>query len=125
LDFLCTSDGYYEWCKFQRYDGKLCDFEWKREVWNLTTLQCSDFESRFIRTGLQSFEVGLLVKLTQLPNLNYEEGFTRVRIPISFYIFAIDPGSETGTSRVPGSILKIISANKPKPFSQFKVQIVF
>lgn len=51
LDFLCTSDGYYEWCTFKRHDGKLCDFEWKRELWGLTTLQCSDFESRFNRTG--------------------------------------------------------------------------
>lgn len=51
MELYCAVDGYYEWCTFKRQDGKICDFEWKRDLWDLDVLQCSDFEGRYKRTG--------------------------------------------------------------------------
>ena len=51
MELYCAVDGYYEWCTFKRQDGKICDFEWKRDLWDLDVLQCSDFEGRYTRTG--------------------------------------------------------------------------
>ena len=45
LRLTCNVDGYYEWCKFIHND-KFCDFQWKKDIWNITTLECSDFEGR-------------------------------------------------------------------------------
>ena len=45
LRLTCNPDGYYEWCKFIHND-KICDFEWKKDVWNITKLDCSDYEGR-------------------------------------------------------------------------------
>ena len=43
----CTSDGYYEFCKFKNVaSGKICDFIWKREPYNVTTNDCGAFEGR-------------------------------------------------------------------------------
>ena len=41
----CTVNNYYEWCTFIHNDKK-CDFEWRRDVWNITTLDCTDFQDR-------------------------------------------------------------------------------
>ena len=59
LRLICNPDGYYEWCKFMHND-KVCDFQWKREVWNITTLECSDFEgrARFVGT-YDNYECGM------------------------------------------------------------------
>jgi len=59
LRLTCNADGHYEWCKFIHND-KICDFQWKRDVWNITTLECSDFEgrSRFVGT-YDSYECGM------------------------------------------------------------------
>jgi hypothetical protein len=52
IELYCQVDGYYEWCTFKRLnDGKICDFEWKREKWDVDILQCSDFAGRMTRTG--------------------------------------------------------------------------
>lgn len=51
FELLCTVDGYYEWCTFKRQDGKICDFEWKRDLWDVDVLQCSDFAGRMTRIG--------------------------------------------------------------------------
>jgi len=51
VELFCNVDGYYEWCTFRRHDGKVCDFEWRRDVWNLTVLDCGAFEGRFALTG--------------------------------------------------------------------------
>ncbi len=52
IELYCQVDGYYEWCTFKRLnDGKICDFEWKREKWDVDVLQCSDFAGRMTRTG--------------------------------------------------------------------------
>ena len=45
LRLTCNTDDYYEWCKFIHND-KVCDFQWKKDVWNITALECSDFEGR-------------------------------------------------------------------------------
>ena len=59
LRLTCNADGHYEWCKFMHND-KICDFQWKRDVWNITTLECSDFEgrSRFVGT-YDNYECGM------------------------------------------------------------------
>jgi len=51
VKLYCAVDGYYEWCTFRRQDGKICDFEWKRDLWDVDVLQCSDFAGRMTRTG--------------------------------------------------------------------------
>ena len=59
LRLTCNPDGYYEWCKFIHND-KVCDFQWKKDVWNITTLECSDFEerARFVGT-YDNYECGM------------------------------------------------------------------
>ena len=59
LRLTCNADGYYEWCKFI-HSGKACDFQWKKDIWNVTTLECSDFEgrARFVGT-YDNYECGL------------------------------------------------------------------
>ena len=51
LRLACNTDAYYEWCKFIHSD-KACDFEWRKDVWNITTLDCSDFEGRARFVGI-------------------------------------------------------------------------
>lgn len=51
IELFCAVDSYYEWCTFKRHDGKICDFEWKRDLWGLDVLECSEFEGRYVRTG--------------------------------------------------------------------------
>ena len=41
----CTVDNYYEWCTF-KHNGKKCDFEWRRDVYNVTELDCKDYNER-------------------------------------------------------------------------------
>ena len=38
VNLRCTTDGHYEWCKFYSPSGQFCDFEWKRNLGNVTTL---------------------------------------------------------------------------------------
>ena len=59
LRLTCNADGHYEWCKFMHND-KICDFQWKRDVWNITTLECSDFAGRARFVGnYDSYECGM------------------------------------------------------------------
>ena len=59
LRLTCNADGDYEWCKFIHND-KICDFQWKRDVWNITTLECSDFEGRSRFVGCyDNYECGM------------------------------------------------------------------
>ena len=51
IELLCTVDDFYKWCTFKRQDGKICDFEWKRDLWDVDVLQCSDFAGRMTRIG--------------------------------------------------------------------------
>jgi hypothetical protein len=51
LELLCTVDGYYEWCTFKHPDGRICDFEWSRNLWDVAVLQCGDFTGRMTRIG--------------------------------------------------------------------------
>jgi hypothetical protein len=55
FELFCAVDGYYEWCTFTRPDGKICDFEWKRELWDIDVLQCTDFAGRMTRIGKNIF----------------------------------------------------------------------
>ena len=61
LNLTCNSDGYWERCKFTLHNiRKSCDFQWKRDVWNITTLECSDFEGRARFVGnYDSYECGM------------------------------------------------------------------
>ena len=53
LRLTCNTDDYYEYCKFIHND-KVCDFQWKKDVGNITILECSDFggRARFVGTYL-------------------------------------------------------------------------
>merc|ERR1711997_6871 len=33
------------------HNDKICDFEWKRDVWNVTVADCADYEGRFVWSG--------------------------------------------------------------------------
>lgn len=46
----CTVDTYYEWCKFE-HAGKKCDYEWRKKEWNITLLDCSDFNDKIRYVG--------------------------------------------------------------------------
>ena len=46
----CEVDNYYEYCKFVHTD-KMCDFEWKRDDWNITVAECKDYEGRMEWSG--------------------------------------------------------------------------
>ena len=46
----CDVDNYYEYCLF-RHNEDICDFAWKREVWNITIADCSDYEGRMEWSG--------------------------------------------------------------------------
>ena len=42
---FCAVDDYWEWCKFSHAD-KFCDYQWKKNVWNVTVLNCDDYAGR-------------------------------------------------------------------------------
>ena len=46
-DFIlsCTVDNYYEWCTFRK-NARKCDFEWKRALNNIATIDCHDFKEK-------------------------------------------------------------------------------
>ena len=50
FELSCEVNNYYEYCKFIHND-KICDFEWKRDVWNITVADCADYEGRFVWSG--------------------------------------------------------------------------
>ena len=63
----CTSDSYYEFCLFRSPAGGLCDYEWRREVWNITQLSCPGLEDRLTFIGSYSdYECSVLVKDAQI-----------------------------------------------------------
>jgi len=50
FELNCEVDNYYEYCKFI-HNGNICDFGWKRDVWNITVLDCADYADRMVWTG--------------------------------------------------------------------------
>ena len=66
VDLFCAVDTYYEWCTFVHNDKK-CDFEWKRDVWNLTTLDCADYQDRAHFNGdYNEYNCGIKLKNVKL-----------------------------------------------------------
>lgn len=52
ITLSCSTSDHYEWCKFiHKEHGKECDFVWTRQAWNITTLNCTDYENRAFYTG--------------------------------------------------------------------------
>ena len=41
VTLFCAVDDDYEWCKFYHPSGQFCDFEWKRNVGNITMQECA------------------------------------------------------------------------------------
>ena len=80
LRLTCNPDNYYEWCKFIHND-KICDFQWKRDFVNITTLECSDFEGRARFVGVyDNYECGL-----ELDNVTSEGiSFNQLLIDLEF-----------------------------------------
>ena len=33
------------------HNGKICDFEWRRESWNITVAECSNYSERMVWSG--------------------------------------------------------------------------
>ena len=50
VTFSCTVDTYYEWCTLI-HNNKKCDYEWKRDEWNVTVADCNDYQGRAEYTG--------------------------------------------------------------------------
>jgi len=50
FELNCEVDNYYEYCKFI-HNGKICDYEWKRDVWNITVADCADYADRVVWSG--------------------------------------------------------------------------
>ena len=50
FELSCEVDNYYEYCKFI-HNENICDFEWKRDVWNITVADCSDYSDRMVWSG--------------------------------------------------------------------------
>lgn len=63
LRLECNTDGYYKGCKFiQRGEpsNNVCDFQWNKDAWNITTFNCSDFGDRARFVGdYNSYECGM------------------------------------------------------------------
>jgi len=51
ITLSCSTNDHYEWCKFIHKTGKECDFVWTRQAWNITTLNCTDYQNRAFYTG--------------------------------------------------------------------------
>merc|ERR1712184_200991 len=50
FELNCDVDNYYEYCKFI-HNGNICDFQWKREAWNITVADCTDYADRMVWSG--------------------------------------------------------------------------
>ena len=50
FELNCEVDNYYEYCKFN-HNENICDFEWKRDVWNITVADCSGYSDRMVWLG--------------------------------------------------------------------------
>eukprot|EP00092_Neocalanus_flemingeri_P002792 GFUD01002989.1.p1 GENE.GFUD01002989.1~~GFUD01002989.1.p1 ORF type:complete len:276 (+),score=56.75 GFUD01002989.1:83-910(+) len=58
----CQADSAYEFCKFRSPTGQFCDFEWKRNIWNVTRAECAGLEDRVTFAGsYDDHECALLV----------------------------------------------------------------
>ena len=48
LELWCNVDDWWEWCKFTHVPSKkFCDFVWSDPPYNVTVLNCDDFDKRF------------------------------------------------------------------------------
>ena len=62
----CEVDNYYEYCLF-RHNKDICDFEWKKEVWNITVANCKDYEDRMEWSGnYDHYRCGITIKNAKL-----------------------------------------------------------
>ena len=58
----CQADSAYEFCKFRSPTGQFCDYEWKRNVWNVTQTDCEGLEDRVTFAGsYEDHECALMV----------------------------------------------------------------
>ena len=60
----CEVDNYYEYCKFVHTD-KMCDFEWKRDDWNITVADCKDYEGRMEWSGDAFYKCAMTINNAQ------------------------------------------------------------
>ncbi|TRY78631.1 hypothetical protein TCAL_14436 [Tigriopus californicus] len=69
LVLQCSVDDWYEWCTF-RHKNKKCDFQWRKDVYNITVLDCQDYEGRFQFQGqYNNNECGI-----EIENVAVEDG---------------------------------------------------
>jgi len=89
VNLRCTTDGHYEWCKFISPTGQFCDFEWKRHLANVTTLDC------------------------QLDRVEFHGSYNKKQCGVSFLATAADAGTwkceveqyKLGRSRGAGAVV--------------------
>merc|ERR1712083_459743 len=61
FNLMCQVDGWYEWCTF-KHNGKVCDFEYKYSLGDVTTLECDSFAGRSKFQGIyKSSECGIVI----------------------------------------------------------------
>ena len=52
LELWCNVDDWWEWCTFTHTaSSKSCELDWKWDPYNVTVLDCADFEGRFEYLG--------------------------------------------------------------------------
>ena len=63
LELWCNVDSYWEFCLFTHLpSGKLCDFKWKKDPWNVTVSDCNSFEGRSEYLGdYNNYECGIRI----------------------------------------------------------------
>ena len=47
IELYCAVDDWWEWCTFRRGDAAICDFEWRKDVANVTVADCDAFAGRY------------------------------------------------------------------------------
>merc|ERR1719208_364301 len=58
---LCAVDGWYEYCTFKHAETS-CNIDWKREPYNVTMGECSNYEGRVeFRGDYNNYECGLKI----------------------------------------------------------------
>ena len=63
VELFCAVDDWWEWCTFKRADAAICDFEWRKDVYNVTVLDCAAFAGRFEFIGdYNSYQCGIRLK---------------------------------------------------------------
>ena len=63
IELYCAVDDWWEWCTFKRADAAICDFEWRKDVANVTVADCDAFDGRYEYFGdYNHYECGVRIR---------------------------------------------------------------